>query len=497
MAAFDPATLDRWRALAIVDRDGTTVGTISEFYLDRETGYPTWALVNTGLFGATQTFVPLVHATEISDGLQVPYEKRHIKDTPRIDTHDELSPQEEAELFAHYGVDYQPVAEPGPDEAPAAGSVEAGSGDAGAVGAADSSTVAGDEGPGPIRADRETAGSPTVAQAGPGLATVDAEVGSGERSVEGTTAESSERPAVADAGSGTEQTPGAVPGEPGSVDAPETVSDHVSSVSAGATEAVPAGSSPGEATTGHHDSDAEAVPEEPGTTQPDEAARVDPRRSGSDPRGSDGFESAVWHREDQTGHDPSQTTPLHTDRNPSVSTPPSPDPARSETAPPDIDPATERTQAADHDPDLARTAPVEPGLPGSTAASPYGPGSATIDKGAHPPETSAQEPARAPDEAGWAPGAAGSFEEQQPFDRPTGASDRWREAKLAAERDRVARTAAAQHEERSPLERARRRLERLVGVGQDDSDETSPTDRDAAERARRARLGLDEDDRRR
>ena len=35
MAAFDPATLDRWRALAIVDRDGTTVGTISEFYLDR------------------------------------------------------------------------------------------------------------------------------------------------------------------------------------------------------------------------------------------------------------------------------------------------------------------------------------------------------------------------------------------------------------------------------------------------------------------------------
>ena len=93
MAAFDPATLDRWRALAIVDRDGATVGTIKEFYLDRETGYPTWALVNTGLFGATQTFVPLVHATEISDGLQVPYEKSHIKDTPKVDLHDELSPE--------------------------------------------------------------------------------------------------------------------------------------------------------------------------------------------------------------------------------------------------------------------------------------------------------------------------------------------------------------------------------------------------------------------
>ena len=107
MAAFDPATLDRWRALAIVDRDGTTVGTINEFYLDRETGHPTWALVNTGLFGTTQTFVPLVHATELSDGLQVPYEKRHIKDSPKVDLHDELSPDEEAALFAHYGVDYQ------------------------------------------------------------------------------------------------------------------------------------------------------------------------------------------------------------------------------------------------------------------------------------------------------------------------------------------------------------------------------------------------------
>jgi len=114
MPAMDPATLDRWRILAIVDRDGSTVGAISEFYLDRETRYPTWALVNTGLFGTRQIFVPLLQVTEISDGLQVPYEKGHIKDAPRIDLHGELSPDEEAVLFAHYGIDYQPApAEPG------------------------------------------------------------------------------------------------------------------------------------------------------------------------------------------------------------------------------------------------------------------------------------------------------------------------------------------------------------------------------------------------
>jgi hypothetical protein len=398
MAAFDPATLDRWRALAIVDRDGTTVGTIKEFYLDRETGYPTWALVNTGLFGATQTFVPLVHATEISDGLQVPYEKSHIKDTPKVDLHDELSPEEEAELFTHYGVEYQPSADTGSDADVAAGATPTTPGiPASADPAPGSDTPA--EGPGPVRAD-----------AGP------------ERP-----------PAVADG-----EALGAVPPEPGSVDAAETLDAHATN---DATEAEP-DTTRSEATndttaaepeTITFEAANEAVPAEPGTTEPDG------------------------------------------------------------TTPPDLDP--DRSRSEPHDPDLAQTAPVEPGLPGSTASSPYGPAPTTVDKDvADPSGTSTEEPLRVPGEAGWAPGAAGSFEEQEPFDRPAGASDRWREAKLAAERDRVARTAAAQPEERSPLERARRRLERLVGGGQDHPDEVSPADREAAERARRARLGLEEDD---
>jgi PRC-barrel domain len=129
MAAIDPATLDRWRTLSIVDRDGGTVGSISEFYLDRETRYPTWALVNVGLFGARQMFVPLLDATEIRDGLQVPYEKSHIKDAPRIDLHGELTPDEEATLFAHYGIDYQPAGDTEsaeePEAADGAGDAEA------------------------------------------------------------------------------------------------------------------------------------------------------------------------------------------------------------------------------------------------------------------------------------------------------------------------------------------------------------------------------------
>jgi hypothetical protein len=36
--AVDQETLDRWRELVVVDRDGAAVGTISEFYLDWESG---------------------------------------------------------------------------------------------------------------------------------------------------------------------------------------------------------------------------------------------------------------------------------------------------------------------------------------------------------------------------------------------------------------------------------------------------------------------------
>jgi hypothetical protein len=421
MAAFDPATLDRWRALAIVDREGTTVGTISEFYLDRETGQPTWALVDTGLFGQTQTFVPLVHATEISDGLQVPYDKDHIKNTPRVDLHDELTPQEEAELFAHYGVEYEPSAEAATDAADAGSDAESVT--------TGSSTVEGDEGPGPVRADPGLAGS------------------------------------TADAGHGAP--PRAVPAEPGSVDRSGSVDSEPPATETTETTATWSEPAPGGAS--------DIVPDEPGTAEPDEARQADSARPGDPERSGSGAgrSAEAGSRRFGTSSFRSEAEPVE-DR---------------------TDAGYAPSQAGDHDPDLARTAPVEPGLPGSTAASPYGP-TPTVDKAASPSDASAEATPSAPEEASWVPGSAGGFEEQEPFDRPRGSTDRWREAKLAAERERIARE-AAEPEERSPLERARRRLERLVGGGQDHHDDTSAADREAAERARRARLGMDDDDYRR
>lgn len=107
MPAVDQETLDRWRELVVVDRDGAAVGTISEFYLDRDSRQPTWALIDSGLLGTRQSFVPLATVVEAASALRVPYAKQQIRTAPGIDPDGELTPQEEATLFAHYGMDYQ------------------------------------------------------------------------------------------------------------------------------------------------------------------------------------------------------------------------------------------------------------------------------------------------------------------------------------------------------------------------------------------------------
>lgn len=105
MPALDPETRERWRDLVVVDQDAATVGTITAFYLDRATGLPTWALVHTGWFTDAQTVVPLTHAVEANEEIQIPYPKAFIQQAPRIQAHQELSPDDEVVLSAYYRLD--------------------------------------------------------------------------------------------------------------------------------------------------------------------------------------------------------------------------------------------------------------------------------------------------------------------------------------------------------------------------------------------------------
>lgn len=88
----------------VIDQDGDKVGKVGQVYLDDATGQPNWVTVNTGLFGGSETFIPLDEATQDGDDLRVPYTKAFIKDAPNLDADSHVDESQEDELYRYYGL---------------------------------------------------------------------------------------------------------------------------------------------------------------------------------------------------------------------------------------------------------------------------------------------------------------------------------------------------------------------------------------------------------
>jgi uncharacterized protein (TIGR02271 family) len=88
------------------DRDGDKIGRIGAVYYDDGTDEPTWVTVHTGLFGLNDTFVPVQGAQISGDRVTLAYDKGQVKDAPNIAQEGHLSPQEEEQLYRHYGIQY-------------------------------------------------------------------------------------------------------------------------------------------------------------------------------------------------------------------------------------------------------------------------------------------------------------------------------------------------------------------------------------------------------
>jgi uncharacterized protein (TIGR02271 family) len=95
-----------WRGRNVVDQEGARVGTLEEIYLDQRTHRPEWALIQTGLLGTKSSFAPLAGARPDGEDVRIGYSKQKVKDAPPVDADRDLSPEEEARLYAHYGLDY-------------------------------------------------------------------------------------------------------------------------------------------------------------------------------------------------------------------------------------------------------------------------------------------------------------------------------------------------------------------------------------------------------
>ncbi|WP_298753118.1 PRC and DUF2382 domain-containing protein [uncultured Serinicoccus sp.] len=87
----------------VVDQDGDKIGKVGQVYLDDSTGEPAWVTVKTGLFGTSESFVPLQGATVQGQEVRVPYTKDQVKDAPRVEEDGHISVEEERELFRYYG----------------------------------------------------------------------------------------------------------------------------------------------------------------------------------------------------------------------------------------------------------------------------------------------------------------------------------------------------------------------------------------------------------
>ncbi|MFH9061477.1 DUF2382 domain-containing protein [Streptomyces coeruleorubidus] len=92
----------------VYDAHGNKIGDAKHVFFDDVTGEPEWVSVQTGLFGTSESFVPIHDGTVVEDHLEVPFAKDTVKDAPNVDVDagGHLSVEEEHRLYEHYGIDW-------------------------------------------------------------------------------------------------------------------------------------------------------------------------------------------------------------------------------------------------------------------------------------------------------------------------------------------------------------------------------------------------------
>jgi len=87
--------------------EGDKIGKVGQVFLDDETGRPEFLTVNTGLFGSSESFVPVDGASIDGDNVSVPYGKDKVKDAPRVDLDgNHLNESDERRLYEYYDRGY-------------------------------------------------------------------------------------------------------------------------------------------------------------------------------------------------------------------------------------------------------------------------------------------------------------------------------------------------------------------------------------------------------
>lgn len=101
-----------WIGRELIDPEGTTIGTITEVYRDRQTGAAEWLLVEVAAERKTDrhtTLVPVAGASQVGRAVTVPRGAQQVLDAPSVPAAangDDLDPADERRLTEHYGLLY-------------------------------------------------------------------------------------------------------------------------------------------------------------------------------------------------------------------------------------------------------------------------------------------------------------------------------------------------------------------------------------------------------
>ena len=97
------AVEDRFAGFNVYDRDGDKIGKVDDLFLD-ENDNPEYIGVKMGFFGLSSTLVPMdaVRADEGSRALYVQAEKEQVKNGPRFDDDNGITPDFERRVREHY-----------------------------------------------------------------------------------------------------------------------------------------------------------------------------------------------------------------------------------------------------------------------------------------------------------------------------------------------------------------------------------------------------------
>jgi hypothetical protein len=96
-----------WRGHDVADLDGEKLGRFEDVFYDVESDEPVFITVKMGgLLTRKLTLVAIAGASVTPDVVRVNYRKAEVRDAPTYDPDQELTVDQEAGVYQHYGLGY-------------------------------------------------------------------------------------------------------------------------------------------------------------------------------------------------------------------------------------------------------------------------------------------------------------------------------------------------------------------------------------------------------